>query len=83
MEWWGSSIEQLAGTLSRDPRRELFRRLFAGARDELARHPTSAAAIYWMGAALRGAGELERAWDAAVAGWVRSRLLGDRSAEHA
>src|SRR5262249_12729324 len=57
----------------------LFRRLFAGARDELARHPTSAAAIYWNAAALRGAGELERAWDAAVAGWVRARLIGEKS----
>ena len=46
MEWWGSSIERLAGTKSRDPRHGLFRRLFAGASDELARHPTSAAAIY-------------------------------------
>ena len=79
MEWWGSSIERLAGTKSRDPRHALFRRLFAGASDELARHPTSAAAIYWSAAALRGAGDLERAWDAAVAGWVRSRLLGERS----
>jgi hypothetical protein len=80
MEWWGSAIERLAGTMSRDPRHALFRRLFAGARDELARHPTSAAAIYWTAAALRGAGELERAWDAAVAGWVRARLLGEKSA---
>jgi tetratricopeptide (TPR) repeat protein len=79
MEWWGSSIERLAGTKSRDPRHALFRRLFAAASDELARHPTSAAAIYWSAAALRGAGDLERAWDAAVAGWVRSRLLGERS----
>jgi tetratricopeptide (TPR) repeat protein len=80
LEWWGSSIERLAGTLSRDPRHELFRRLFAGARDELGRHPTSAAAIYWTAAALRGAGELDRAWAAAVAGWVRSRLVGERAA---
>jgi hypothetical protein len=80
MEWWGSAIERLAGTLSRDPRHALFRRLFAGASEELSRHPTSAAAIYWSAASLRGAGELDRAWNAAVAGWVRSRLIGERSA---
>jgi hypothetical protein len=80
MEWWGSAIERLAGNLPREPRHVLFRRLFTGAQDELARHPTSAAATYWSAAALRGAGELERAWDAAVAGWVRSRVLGERSA---
>jgi tetratricopeptide (TPR) repeat protein len=77
VEWWGSALERMAGTKSREPRHALFRRLFAGASEELARHPTSAAAIYWSAAALRGAGELERAWDAAVAGWVRSRVLGD------
>jgi hypothetical protein len=48
-------------------------------RQELGRNPTSAAASYWTVAALRGAGEPERAWDAAVATWVRARLLGDRS----
>ena len=42
--------------------------------------PTSAAASYWNVVGLRGAGESLRAWDAAVAAWVRARLVGERSA---
>jgi hypothetical protein len=78
MEWWGGAVERLAQPLAREPRIALFRRLADGAREELGRHPMSASAIYWNVAALRGANELERAWDAAVAGWVRARLVGER-----
>jgi hypothetical protein len=46
---------------------------------ELALRPASPAASYWLVVALRGEGELQRAWDAAVAAWVRARLAGDRS----
>jgi hypothetical protein len=46
---------------------------------ELDETPTSPAASYWRVVALRGVGELQRAWDAAVAAWVRARLAGDRS----
>ena len=49
-------------------------------REELSGHPSSAAACYWTVAALRGAGEPERAWDAAIACWVRARTMGDRAA---
>ncbi len=42
--------------------------------------PASATASYWSVVALRGSGEADRAWDAAVAGWARARLMGERSA---
>jgi hypothetical protein len=80
LEWWGSAIERLAGGLTPAPRTVAFSRVVARMREELARRPSSAAACYWTAAALRGAGESERAWDAAVAGWVRARLMGDRAA---
>lgn len=79
LEWWGSAIERQAGTLAREPRIATFRRLASRTRDALAQDPTSAGAIYWNVVGLRGEGELERAWDAAVAGWVRARLIGDRA----
>ena len=47
---------------------------------ELSRSPGSAAAAYWIVVATRGAGEPVAAWDAAIAGWVRARLAGARSA---
>ena len=79
LEWWGSATERQAGSLSRGYRLAVFSRLADRMRQELARYPTSAAAAYWTVAALRGASEPERAWDAAVAAWVRARLLGQRS----
>jgi hypothetical protein len=79
LEWWGSAVERQAGGLRREARVVAFKRLADGMADELARHPTSGAATYWRVVALRGAGEAERAWDAAVAAWVRARLLGERS----
>jgi hypothetical protein len=79
LEWWGSAVERLASGVSPEIRREHFTRLAERMRLELDETPTSPAASYWRVVALRGVGELQRAWDAAVAAWVRARLAGDRS----
>ena len=47
---------------------------------ELAAEPGSATASYWLAAAARGAGNLERAWDAARAGWIAAPLGKDQGA---
>ena len=39
------------------------------------------AAAYFLAVAIRGSGEPVEAWDAAIAGWVRARLAGARSAQ--
>ena len=80
LEWWGSAVERLAGGLMREARSAAFSRVAERTREELSRHPSSAAACYWTVAALRGAGEPERAWDASIACWVRARMMGDRAA---
>lgn len=76
LEWWGSATERYASTLPTEGRMAVFERLAARMRRELAQHPASAAACYWTVAGLRGAGHPEGAWHAAVAGWVRARLMG-------
>ena len=48
--------------------------------EELASHPGSGAAAYWIAAAARAQGDLQAAWDAAQAGWVRARLASDKGA---
>jgi hypothetical protein len=48
--------------------------------DELKKDPGSAPASYWLAAASRGRGDIERAWDAALAGWVRSLLSSSHGA---
>jgi hypothetical protein len=47
---------------------------------ELGANPASSAASYWLAAAARGQGDLDAAWDAAKAGWVRAPLADDRGA---
>ena len=79
LEWWGSAVERQAGSLSREPRTTMFRRLAERMQAELAKNPTSGGATYWYVVALRGAGDVDRAWDAAVAGWARSKMIGDRA----
>ena len=45
---------------------------------ELRRDPASAPASYWLAAAARAAGDLDRAWAAASAGWIRAALGRDK-----
>jgi hypothetical protein len=80
LEWWGSAVERHADALDRDARIPRFARLRDRMARELARNPSSAAAAYFLVVGTRGAGEPGDAWDAAIAGWVRARLAGARSA---
>ena len=66
---------------TRDSRRGAFSPARRPMRDELAPQPRRRRRpATGRSSALRGAGEPMRAWDAAVAGWVRARLIGERSA---
>src|SRR6185295_2361747 len=59
-------------------RRPLYARILKRVEDDLKNDDTSAVAWFWLVAASRGADELERAWAAAQAGWVRAPALGPR-----
>ena len=72
LEWWGATLSRLAEGLSGDARRRAYERLRTVASLELERNPLSRPATYWTVVAARGAGEIEAAWGAAVAGWIRS-----------
>ncbi len=80
LEWWGSAVERYAGSLDREGRVSASRRLRDRMARELARNPSSAAAAYWIVVGTRGTDAPVEAWDAAIAGWVRARLAGARSA---
>ena len=80
LEWWGSATERRADALDRDARMVAFRALRERMSRELSRNAASSAAAYWLVVGARGEGEAETAWDAAIAGWVRARLAGARSA---
>lgn len=80
LEWLGGATERRVATASAEVRRAHFARVARRFEDELAATPGSRAAAYWLVASLRGEGALERAWDAAVAAWVRARLAGPGAA---
>ena len=47
--------------------------------EEIAVRPGNGAALYWLASAARAQGDLQAAWDAVQAGWVRAPLAGDRA----
>jgi hypothetical protein len=79
LDWWATAVDQQAQV---DPmqRYSLYRRIIERMESELRAHPDSAAAGYWLPAAARSVGDTERAWHAAVAGYLRARIAPDRGA---
>lgn len=80
LDWWASAVDREAQTRPADRRAPLFARLADRMDDELLIEPGSPVANYWLVAAARGEGDLDRAWGAAIAGWVRA-MLAPESAE--
>jgi hypothetical protein len=78
LDWWGTAIDRHVRNLPPAQRAEAFDRLVARMEAELRKDPSSAAAAYWVAAASFARGNVDRAWDAAVAGWVRGILTVDR-----
>jgi hypothetical protein len=74
LDWWATALDREAQTRPADRRAPVFERIADRMQEELRRDPGNAPATYWLAAAARGAGDVDRAWDAAVAAWVRSRL---------
>jgi len=74
LDWWASALDREAQSRPPDRREPVFDRIVSRMEEELRVDPGSAPASYWLAVATRGAGDLERSWDAAVAGWVRASL---------
>ncbi len=72
LEWWGSTMSRLAESLNGDARKQAYERFRSDVRLELERNPLSAPATYWLVVSSRGAGDLDGAWSAAIAGWIRA-----------
>jgi hypothetical protein len=74
LDWWASALDREAQSRDADRRAPVFERILARMEEELGLDPGCAPASYWLAVAARGAGDLDRAWDAAIAGWVRASL---------
>jgi hypothetical protein len=78
LDWWASALDEEARKRSDADRASTYQRVRDRMRAELASNDGSVAASYWLAAAARGQGDLQAAWDAAQAGWVRSTLSAGR-----
>ena len=71
-EWSCATLSRLAEGLTGDGRKQANERLRRLARLEADRTPLSRPATYWIVVSSRGAGDVEAAWSAAIAGWIRA-----------
>ena len=78
LDWWASALDEDARRRADGDRPPVYQRIRERMRSELALNSGSATALYWLTAAARGEGNLQAAWDAARAGWVRSALTPGR-----
>jgi hypothetical protein len=78
LDWWATALDRQAQSLPAAERALVYPRITARMEPELRRDPASAPATYWLAAAARAAGDLDRAWAAAAAGWIRAGLARDR-----
>jgi hypothetical protein len=80
LDWWATSLDRQAQGRPPDERQATYARILERMRAEIAEYPGSTAAGYWSAAAARSSGDIERAWSAAQAGWLRATLADDRGA---
>jgi len=77
LEWWATSLDREAQAMDPIDRVPVYARVVDRMEAEQKRDAMSPAACYWLAAAARGSGDLDRAWASAQACWVRSSLAPD------
>lgn len=80
LDWWATALDRDARPRPEMDRQATYLRMRRRLEDEIAIHPGSSAASYWLAATARAQGDLQGAWDAAQAGWVRAPLTADKGA---
>jgi hypothetical protein len=80
LDWWATSVDRHAQSLAVPDRMPMYASMREGMSRELRRDPASATASYWVAAASRVLGDLDGAYAAAMAAWVRTQLMADRGA---
>jgi len=79
VDWWASALDRQAQLVSLRKRAPSKRGIVSRMEEELRRDPESITASYWLVAGARGSGDVERAWSAAIAAWVRAAQAGRRA----
>jgi len=79
-DWWSTAMDRYAQTRPPDDRSDLYVQVRTRMETHLGRHPDSSAAPYWLAASALALGDLDLAWELAVAAWVRAPFTPDRGA---
>jgi hypothetical protein len=77
LDWWASAVDAEARTRPNAERAPYYRRIVEEMELELKQDTGLAVASYWLAAASLGMGDVQRAWQAAIAGWVRASFAAD------
>jgi hypothetical protein len=77
LDWWASALDRDAKPRPEIERQGTYQRIRRQMQEELAVHSGSSTAAYWLAAGARAQGDLQAAWDAAEAGWVRAPMATD------
>ena len=77
LDWWATALDRHAQTRPMIERAPVYARIAERMQAELTRDPGSIPAGYWVVAAARASGDLDGAWNAATAGWIRAVLGRD------
>jgi hypothetical protein len=80
LDWWASALDRQAQVVSAGEARAIEMRIVSRMEVELQRDEDSHVASYWLVASTRAAGDVERAWSAAIAAWVRAAQAGPKGA---
>ena len=80
LDWWATALDREAQARPADRRPRVFERVMTRMEEELRQDPANPVASYWLAVSARGVGDPDRAWDVAVAAWVRSSLSPDTAA---
>lgn len=80
LDWWATAVDRQAQSRPAAERPAIYERLTTRMAMEISRDAGSTPAGYWLAAAARSAGDLERAMAEATAAWVRASLARDRGA---
>ena len=81
LDWWADSLDRDARPRPDIDRQMVYNRIRARMEEEIAARPGNGAASYWLASAARAQGDLQAAWEAVQAGWVRAPLAIDHGAQ--
>jgi hypothetical protein len=74
LDWWATAVDREAQSLPPDRRMALLAQISERMEIEVRIDPGSQPANYWLAVSARGSGDIDRAWHAAIAGWIRAPL---------